>query len=208
VIPGVTIRKASVKRASSVLELVQRLPGHEHSHDHGLATPGRHLEGDAGQAGVVVGVGLAEVVLDPRVAVPRRDLGEVDRGLDRFALAEEEFPFPRRIAPVCEQAAGRRRDVHVSALAPAVDALSDAIDFRVRADPIERPLRVEMRLLPFLPRAGDRHEEGAGATLLVDVGGDAVVVEPEMPAGRLERRIQNRVFDGDLGHAGHSTGLP
>ena len=48
--PGVTIRKASEKRAIlRVGQLVERLPGDEHRHHYGLAGAGRHLEGDAVQ---------------------------------------------------------------------------------------------------------------------------------------------------------------
>jgi len=134
----------------------------------------------------------------------RRDLGQVHRGFNRFTLAEEQLFFARRIRPVFEQPPGHRRDVDIAALTPAIDALADAIDFAVRLDPIRGPLGVEVRLLTFLPRAGDWHEEGARAPLLVDVGGDALVVEPEVPAGRLERRIENGVFDGDGRHGGYS----
>ena len=89
--PGVTIRKVSEKRASCGSgELVERLPGDEHRHDDGLAGAGRHLEGDARQAGVRRVVRLAQVVLDPGVAVLPRDLGEVDGRLEGLDLAEEE----------------------------------------------------------------------------------------------------------------------
>ncbi len=105
--PGVTIRKVSEKRrVLRVGELVERLPGDEHGHDDGLAGAGRHLEGDARQAGVEVGVRLAQLVLDPGVAVAGGDLGEVDGGLERLDLAEEQLPLAVGVGPVVA-AAGR-----------------------------------------------------------------------------------------------------
>ena len=85
-------------------ELVERLPGDEHGHDDRLAGAGRHLERDAGQAGVRRVVGLAELVLDPGVAVLLGDLGDVDGGFQGLDLAEEELRLAVGVGPVFEQA--------------------------------------------------------------------------------------------------------
>ena len=85
-------------------ELVERLPGDEHGHDDRLAGAGGHLERDARQAGVRGVVGLADVVLDPGVAVLLGDLGDVDDRFEGFDLAEEELPLAVGVGPVFEQA--------------------------------------------------------------------------------------------------------
>ena len=103
VMPGVTIRKASEKRAIlRVGELVERLPGDQHRHHDGLAPAGRHLEGRAGQAGIRRVVGITKRVLDPGVTVLLGDFGNVDRRFQRFDLAEEELLLALWIGPVCE----------------------------------------------------------------------------------------------------------
>jgi hypothetical protein len=68
--------------------LVEGLPGDEHGHDHGLAAARGHFRGDAEQAGVGVLVGLANLVLDPVVAVLPSDLSDIDERLERLDLAE------------------------------------------------------------------------------------------------------------------------
>ncbi len=55
-------------------ELVERLPGDEHRHDHSLAGTGRHLEGDPVEPWVADLTVLSQLVLDPRLLVAG-DLG-------------------------------------------------------------------------------------------------------------------------------------
>ena len=84
-------------RVFGVGEFVQRLPGNEHGHDHGLAGAGRHLEGNAEETGVGALVGHAQRVVDPRVVLARC-LRQVDGRLQRLELAEEETLYSRRCA--------------------------------------------------------------------------------------------------------------
>ena len=78
-------------------ELVQRLPGDQHPHDDGLARARRHLDCDAEDLGIGILVELLEIVLDPGVAAPAGDFGDVDRGLSRLDLAEEELAVALRV---------------------------------------------------------------------------------------------------------------
>ena len=73
-----------------VVDLVERVPGDEHRHDHRLAAAGGHLEGHAVELGVGGLVGLAQLVGQVLLAGLADALGEVDRRLGRLDLAEEE----------------------------------------------------------------------------------------------------------------------
>ncbi len=178
-------------------ELVESLPGDKHRHDHGLAAARGHLEGDAVEAGVSNLAVLAELVLDPGLAVAG-NLTEEDRGLEGLDLAEEERLLAAGLGPVGQQVAGDRRDAGVSGAPPGADMLAHAVDEVV----VERLLRGEVagqRELRAAPRLGlgDRAEVGAAATAVGDLVGDAIVVEPEMARRLAERRVQDRVVDHD-----------
>ena len=72
-----------------------------------LPRAGRHLEGDAEEAGVVRRRSpRGAALLDPGVAVLAGDLGEVDGRLERLDLAEEEPALAVGVGPVLEQARG------------------------------------------------------------------------------------------------------
>ena len=92
-------------RVLRVGQLVERLPGDQHGHHEGLARAGCHLEGDTVQEWVGVLVGCSQAVFDPGVAVLAGDLGQVDGGLQRLDLAEEE-PAARDPPPASTPAAG------------------------------------------------------------------------------------------------------
>ena len=81
-------------------DLVECVPGDEHGHDDRFATSGGHLEGDAVEKRVGVGVALSNVVFDPSVAVLPGDLGDVDGCLQGLDLAEEQPEFTVGTLPV------------------------------------------------------------------------------------------------------------
>jgi hypothetical protein len=171
------------------------VPGDEHRHDERLARPRRHLERDALEARVLRLVRFAEPVLDPRVAVPRRDLAEVDRGLECFDLAEEEPSLAVGRPPVVEQPARNRRDARVVASAPQGDALADAVDELVRLDPLRDPVSGKRELRALLLRRRDRDEVRADPSRLDDLVRDPVLGEPEVARGLDERRVDDGVLD-------------
>ena len=93
VMPGVTIRNASEKRASCGLaSLFSVCQAMSIAMTTVLPRAGRHLEGDAEELWVGIGVGLAQVVVDPGVAVFLGDLGDVDERFEGLDLAEEQPP--------------------------------------------------------------------------------------------------------------------
>lgn len=49
-------------------------------------------------------------------------LGQADRGLERFDLAEEQSPSPIRVGPVLEQVSGCRSDTGSAVLSPLVNS--------------------------------------------------------------------------------------
>ena len=169
-------------------QLVERLPGDQHGHDHGLAAAGGHLAGDAEQAGVGVLVDRAEVVLDPGVAVLLGDLGDVDQRFQGLDLAEEQPAGRGRVGASIQQpgggAASRRG---VAALAPELHRAADVVDRLVFLDAVCGPLvrRRAASSFPFFRgwAMGMKYGLSAG---LDDLVGDALVVEAEM-ALRLRR---------------------
>ena len=94
---------------------VDRLPGDEHRHDCGLAGAGRELQREAHQLGVGVVVRVGQVLEEPlAAAVVRRDLGQPDRRLDRFDLAEERADATECVVPpVLEQPGRLGRDAAI-----------------------------------------------------------------------------------------------
>ena len=147
-----------------VLDLVERVPGDEHRHDHRLAAARGHLEGHAVELGVGRLVGLAQPVGQVLLARALRDaLGEVDRRLDRLDLAEEEAAVAVAPLPVLEQAARRARDARVVAPAPVADGRAHLVDVVVLAQPVVGPLGAELELLALLLGLRDGDEVGAGA---------------------------------------------
>jgi hypothetical protein len=184
-------------RVLPVFELVQRLPRDEHRHHDCLAGTGRHLQRHARKARVRRVVCRAQIVLDPRIAVFARDLGDVNRRFHRLDLTKEQRLVAHVARPVPEQSRRRPRHADVAGPTPRAYPLPDSIDDRVRLDPIPGPLGFKLELLPFFLRAGDRHEVRAGPAAVQDLVCDAVSVELEM-AGRLEER---RVEDGIVDHS-------
>lgn len=178
---------------------VERLPGDEHGHQHGLAGAGRHLEGETRQAAVVLRVLRSDDVERLGVAGLLRRLGQVDGRLRGFDLAEEEAPLAVLVVPVLEEVACDGRDVRVVLLPPATDRLADLIDdlvgllARGAAELVHRELRGEL----LGPRDGD--EELARAAARGDLTGHlAVRVHHEVARRLHERRVDDRVLDRGL----------
>lgn len=141
---------------------------------------------------------LAKAVLDPRVAVFPPDLRDVDRRLERFDLAEEQWLLARRVCPVLEEPRRRRGHTRVAATAPDAHPLPDLVDETVLLEPILGPLCLELELATLLLRLGDRDEVAARTPALRDVARDPFIAEPEMARRFSERRVQDWVFDADV----------
>lgn len=110
---------------------------------------------------IVLGVGVAQVVLDPGVTVARSDLREIDRGFDRFALAEEQLPLSPRGS---FQQASSRRVVGVTSTYPPCR---------------QRSTRSRMRLISVFGLIR--------SSVHLDVRRDAAVIELEVPYGAPRR---------------------
>ena len=92
VMPGVTIRNASEKRASCGLaSLLSACQAMSIAMTTVLPEPVAILNAMRGRPGFDVVVRLAQLVLDPGVAVLPGDLGDVDGGFERLDLAEEQL---------------------------------------------------------------------------------------------------------------------
>ena len=177
------------------------MPRNEHGHDDRLARTGGHLEGGAGQAGVGGIVGGPKLVLDPRVAVVFRDLGQIDSRFESFDLAEEQLLLTVGVGPVGQQAARGGRHADVAAFPPKRHAGADLVDEFVLLDPVLGPFGVEDKLLlPFLTGLGDGDKIRAASAPIDDLIGDPLVGELEVPARLPERRIDNRILNDYLSH--------
>ncbi len=185
---------------------VQRLPGDEHGHDHGLARFGRHLERDPGQPGVVRGVLRIDLLAPVAVTVPARDLREEDRGLRGFPLAEQHSIFAFGAGPVLQEFPARRRRAVVAALAPQVDIATKLVDHRVAFPAFTGDVEVD-GFLGFpsgspssFPRRRDRDERLAGSASDFHLAGRPVRTHLEMLGRRVVRTVQDRI-DGGLRQA-------
>ena len=126
-----------------VSELVECVPGDDHSHDYGLAAASGHLEGSAEQAGIGVFVRLSDLVVNPVVASTTSDFRDVYCRFERLDLAEEELALAVGLGPILQQPAGSLGNVLVAALTPAADTFADAVDEGVLFDAVLGPLGVE-----------------------------------------------------------------
>ena len=139
--PGVTIRNVSEKRASCGLaRLLSVCQAISIAMTTVLPEPVAILNAVRGQARVRRIVRLAELVLDPGVAVLPSDLGDVDGGFEGLDLAEEQLLLAFGIGPVLEQARRRRRDTDVATLAPHRNPSADVIDESVFLDAVLSPV--------------------------------------------------------------------
>ena len=188
--------------------LVQRLPGDEHRHHHGLAGTSRHLQRDPVQAEVAGGVRLIELVADPGVARLLRGLSEVDRGLGGLPLREQDRVVPLGIGPVLKQAAGGGRDVRVPLLAPDADPVTDLVDEVVLPDLVRGELgEFELDLLAALARPRHRDKVLARPPPRHLLVGDALVVEPEVLLRDAVGGVDDRVIDDPIRHRWHPSSL-
>ena len=151
---------ARIARIARLGPAVAERPRDEHGHDHGLSGAGRHLAGVAWngvQARLVGEVRELRVLRHrrdplpgPRVASrPQRlelvrgklgppsrplargqDLLEIEDGLDRLQLAEEQAARPIGAPPVTKQLPGGLRGVAPTRLPPAPNVLAQGVDER------------------------------------------------------------------------------
>ncbi len=184
-------------------QLVERLPGDEHPHDDRLAGAGGHLEGDAKQVGVASGgVGLAQRVGDPRVAVLARHLGDVDRRLHRLDLAEEQLPFALGVGPVREQSRRRRGNTGVAPLPPERHLLADAVDQLIGPQPVLRPFRFERELRRLPASLGNGDEVARLPPAVEDFPRDSTHTKLEVASRLDERRVDDWILDDYICHIG------
>ena len=105
--PGGDDEKAARKLPGApAADGVDGLPGDQHGHDGGLASPGGELEGQAQQLRVGVVVGIRQVLQEafPCLADLGRDLGQPDGGLDGLDLAKEGADAAEGVmAPMLEE---------------------------------------------------------------------------------------------------------
>src|SRR5690606_32333900 len=73
---------------------------------------------------------LRDRLLPARLAARGEDLGDVDDGLGRLALAEEEPPRQVRAGPVAEELLRDRLRARVARLAPALHVRAQQVDER------------------------------------------------------------------------------
>ena len=206
--------------AARPADRVDRLPGDDHRHDRGLAGAGGELQGQPREAGVgflAGGVHLIDELL-PLLAERRSHLGQPDRGLHRFDLAEEGPDIAEPVAaPVLEEP--RRLGRHpprgrVRQFAPPIHAVAHAADEgrqvvllgagleRLRGG-VEDDLGLSfLLLLGFGDRRDERH--------LAPLGNDPVrrlagLVELPVLRGVLVGRVQDRLLEESPVHEGFAS---
>jgi hypothetical protein len=114
--------------------LIQRLPGDEHRHHHGLAGTGGHLQRDPVQPGVVLLVLQIEPVADPDIPRLLRGLGQVDGRLSGLQLAEKHRVVSLGVGPVLQQPPRYRGHIGTAQLPPARNPRPDVVDELVLLD--------------------------------------------------------------------------
>ena len=199
---------------------VDRLPGDQHRHDGGLAGAGGQLQREPHQLGIGVLVGGGEMIENALAARRlRRDLGQPDRRLHRFDLAEERADAAELVMPpVLEQAGRFRRDLPLAGIgqgAPVVHMAAHLVDDRggiVLLLGCRKPLAlVENNLLLLswalsLLRLGDRRDELGAAPPLDDLLRRlAVLIQFPMARRAAVGRIQDRVVEERVGHSRGSS---
>ncbi len=187
---------------------VDRLPGDQHRHDHRLAGAGGELEREARQV-TVLRVDFLQTLQESAAAgVPplRCDLGQPNRGLHRFHLAEKGSdvrPAPVS-APVLQQASGLWCHLplaRVGELAPTGDfsaqVLNHARQIELRRLAfVQRGRKFQLRRTALLLRRGDRrHKPNLSACFHDPMRRLAVVVELPVPRRRLVGRVEDRLFE-------------
>ena len=142
---------------------------------------------------------------------PGCDLGQPDRGLHRFDLAEEGADAGRGVvAPVVQQAGRLRRDLPLvrRQLAPGIDDPPQVVDDRRRVVLLAVGLELlrclvedELALAALPPGSGDRRDQGDASSLVEDaVRGLSGLVQFPVTARILVGRVQDRLEE-ELVHA-------
>jgi len=87
-------------------------------------------------------------------------------------------------------------------LPPPCHSLPHLVDELVFFDPLLCPFRVEYKLFPATPGLGPGYgnEVGTDSPAFDDLVRDTLVGEFEVPLRLLKGRVQDRIFDDDLGH--------
>ena len=166
--------------AVGVPDRVDGLPCDDHGHDGGLSCAGGELQGQAGQLGVGVVVGVGETVEESPSDLPElgRNLSQPDSRLNRLYLTEEGLDVAEVVvSPMLEQASGFGRDapvVGIAQLSPLVDLTANLVHHR-------RDVVLLLALCRLaLPRLGNGRDELRAAPVLDDLLGrlDLVVEFP------------------------------
>ena len=181
--------------AAGTAHRIDRLPRNEHGHDRGLAGADRELE-------------------------RRRDLGQPDRGLRRFDLAEEgpdvaeAVPLASRArsvaAPVPEEpgrlrshappARVRNRPPRIDPAAQLVDDLHQLVLLTLRLKCLRRLVEDQRTLAPLLRLRDWRDERDAPATVEDAARGLAGLVEFPVPRRVLVGGVEDRVVEEAVAH--------
>ena len=113
---------------------IDRVPGHQHGHDGGLASASGQFQRQPHERWVGVVVGISQMFQEGGSSLTsvRGNLGEPDGGFNRFHLAEEwpdvtELVMP----PMLEQPGGFGRDlpvVRIRQAAPLIDLLPNGVN--------------------------------------------------------------------------------
>ena len=138
------------------------------------------------------------------------NLGQPDRGLDGFDLAEERFDGRElMLAPVFEEALGDGGDAPVGGVlqaAPSGDIAADLIDDRQGVLLAVLFLLIEevvlFSALTLLSGGGHRRDQGGGAAAVARwlVERLAVFAQGVMPRRLLVRGVEDRMFEKTAGH--------
>ena len=203
--------------AAGTAHRVGGLPRDEHGHDRGLAGAGRELERQPVETGVRLLVGGGEMVEESAafVAEPWRDLGQPDRGLRRFDLAEEGPDVAEAVAaPVLQEpsrlgshpppAGIRNRSPRIDPAPQLVDDLHQLVLLTLLLQRLRR--RVEDHLvLATLLRPRDRRDERDTAAAVEDLArGLAALVELPVPRRVLVGRVEDGPVEKLVAHGGAS----
>jgi hypothetical protein len=203
VMPGVTMRKRSLKRRSCGLAcLLRACQAMSMAMTTVLPDPVAILKAVRGRPSLRSAFSARMTLRAFRVAHALGRLGQVDGRLRGLDLAEEEAPLTVVRAPVFEEVAGDGGDVRVALEPPTTDGLADLVDDLVGLLARGAAELVHRHLRRALLRAGDRDEELRGAPPFRDLAADlAVRGRDEVAPGLRERRVDDGVLDAGLSHA-------